>query len=239
MTIIANTGLTLPLAATNMLQETPSAGNLLTHWAATPFPADRFKYAKALANEFSAVISVDTETTHLLPVADRRAWQAGYAYCILDDDQLVISKAQATMGIPQDFWDQPTFQWMRTQPRLSDMYDQSLKLAPSLYLGETVKRVLTNLRSLKSILAVSEPDKKILLVINHPEFDMPLFDAVVPGCLTQLVGHRNVVDLQSVLLGRLGSQEVVRDYLKQFGAAQHVAADDAEFSILALLGMKF
>ena len=122
---------------------------------------------------------------------------------------------------------------MKAQPVLSNYYEQAAHLAAT-EPWQPISIILATIYSLVAMLPT-----KPLLVINHPEFDMPLFDACSPGALRDMVGHRNVVDLQSVLLGRMGSTARVRDYLKQFGSAQHVAADDAEFNILALLGMKF
>ena len=195
-------------------------------------PSD-FHYLKAIAAEYPAIISVDLETTSLTPDTKQRAWQAGMAYCIFNSNELTITKMQATTHIPERYWDSSTFEWMQAQPVLSHYYKQAAELAKT-DAWQPVYIILTAIKNLVAMLP-----SKPLLVINHPEFDMPLLDACSPGALRDMVGHRNVVDLQSVLLGRMGSTDRVRDYLKQFGAAQHVAADDAEFNILALLGMKF
>lgn len=192
-----------------------------------------FRYLEAIASEYPAIISVDLETTSLTPDIRQRAWQAGLAYCNFNDNELAIIKMQATTYIPELYWEQSTYKWMKAQPILSRYYEQAEDLAVSSE-WQPINYILTIISNLVAMLP-----SKPLLVINHPEFDMPLFDAHAPGTLRNMVGHRNVVDLQSVLLGRMGSTDRVRDYLKQFGAAQHVAADDAEFNILALLGMKF
>ena len=155
------------------------------------------------------------------------------AYCIFNDNELAITKEQTTTYIPARYWEQSTYQWMKAQPTLRKYYEQAAQLSEGSP-RQAVACVLTAISNLVAMLPT-----KPLLVINHPEFDMPLFDACSAGALRNMVGHRNVVDLQSVLLGRMGSTDRVRDYFKQFGAAQHVAADDAEFNILALLGMKF
>ena len=195
-------------------------------------PSD-FRYLEAIAAEYPAIISVDLETTSLIPDTKQLAWQAGMAYCIFNSNELAITKMQATTYLPERYWDSTTFKWMQAQPTLSHYYKQAAELAET-DAWRPVASILTAVSNLVAMLPT-----KPLLVINHPEFDMPLFDAHAPGALRKMVGHRNVVDLQSVLLGRLNSTDRVRDYLKQFGAAQHVAADDAEFNILALLGMKF
>ena len=203
------------------------------HSLTTQYSPSDFRYLEAIAAEYPAVISVDLETTSLVPDITQLAWQAGMAYCIFNANELAITKKQVTIKIPKRAWDEDTYQWMQSQPTLSNYYAQAAQLScgsPS----QAVARVLTAIKNLVAMLP-----SKPLLVINHPEFDMPLFDACSPGALRNMVGHRNVVDLQSVLLGRMGSTARVRDYFKQFGAAQHVAADDAEFNILALLGMKF
>lgn len=203
------------------------------HSLTTAYSPSDFRYLEAIAAEYPAVISVDLETTSLVPDITQLAWQAGMAYCIFDASDLAITKMQATIKIPERAWDEDTYQWMQSQPALSKYYAQAAQL-PEGSPRQAVDRVLTAIHNLVAMLPT-----KPLLVINHPEFDMPLFDACSPGALRGMVGHRNVVDLQSVLLGRLNSTDRVRDYLKQFGAAQHVAADDAEFNILALLGKKF
>lgn len=195
-------------------------------------PSD-FRYLEAIAAEYPAIISVDLETTSLIPDTKQRAWQAGIAYGIFNSNELDITKMQATTYLHERYWESSTFEWMKAQPGLYNYYAQAAELAET-NAWRPVSIILTAVSNLVAMLPT-----KPLLVINHPEFDMPLFDAHAPGALRRMVGHRNVVDLQSVLLGRLGSTDRVRDYLKQFGAAQHVAADDAEFNILALLGMKF
>ena len=205
----------------------------ITHIRTKQYSPNDFRYLEAIAAEYPAVISVDLETTSLVPDITQLAWQAGMAYCIFNANELAITKKQVTIKIPERAWDADTYKWMQSQPALSKYYAQAAQLpegSPRL----PVALVLTAIKNLVAMLPT-----KPLLVINHPEFDMPLFDAYAPGALRKMVGHRNVVDLQSVLLGRLGSTDRVRDYLKQFGAAQHVAADDAEFNILALLGKKF
>ena len=195
-------------------------------------PSD-FRYLEAIAAEYPAIISVDLETTSLIPDSQQRAWQAGMAYCIFNSNELAITKMQATTYLPERYWESSTFKWMKAQPGLYNYYAQAAELAET-NAWRPVSIILSAIATLVAMLP-----SKPLLVINHPEFDMPLFDAHAPGALRKMVGHRNVVDLQSVLLGRLNSTDRVRDYLKQFGSAQHVAADDAEFNILALLGMKF
>ena len=207
-------------------------GSVLHSMTATHQPSD-FRYLEAIAAEYPAIISVDLETTSLIPDSQQRAWQAGMAYCIFNSNELAITKMQATTYLPERYWESSTFKWMQAQPVLSNYYAQAAELAET-DAWRPVSIILTAISNLVAMLPT-----KPLLVINHPEFDMPLFDAYAPGALRNMVGHRNVVDLQSVLLGRLNSTDRVRDYLKQFGAAQHVAADDAEFNILALLGMKF
>ena len=203
------------------------------HSKTTEYSPSDFRYLEAIVAEYPAVISVDLETTSLLPDGKQRAWQAGMAYCIFNDNELAITKMQATTYIPELHWEASTFSWMLAQPVLSNYYAQARSLAAT-DPWQPVRSMLTAIKNLVDMLPT-----KPLLVINHPEFDMPIFDAYAPGALRDMVGHRNVVDLQSVMLGRMGSTDRVRDYLKQFGAAQHVAADDAEFNILALLGMKF
>lgn len=205
----------------------------IIHGLTTAYSPNDFSYLEAIAAEYPAVISVDLETTSLTPTKKQFAWQAGMAYCIFNANELTIAKMQATIKIPERAWDEDTYQWMQSQPTLRNYYAQAAQL-PEGSPRQAVARVLTAIKNIVAMLP-----SKPLLVINHPEFDMPLFDACSPGALRKMVGHRNVVDLQSVLLGRLGSTDRVRDYLKQFGAAQHVAADDAEFNILALLGKKF
>lgn len=195
-------------------------------------PSD-FRYLEAIAAEYPAIISVDLETTSLIPDTKQRAWQAGIAYGIFNSNELDITKMQATTYLHERYWESSTFEWMKAQPGLYNYYAQAAELAET-NAWRPVSIILTAVSNLVAMLPA-----KPLLVINHPEFDMPLFDAHAPGALRDMAGHRNVVDLQSVLLGRMGSTDRVRDYLKQFGAAQHVAADDAEFNILALLGMKF
>ena len=209
------------------------ASGCVNHSMATAYLPKDFRYLEAIAAEYPAIISVDLETTSLDPGSKQRAWQAGMAYCIFNSNELTITKIQATTHIPKHNWEPSTLQWMLAQPSLSHYYEQAARLAKTDN-WQPVATILTAVANLVAMLPT-----KPLLVINHPEFDMPIFDAFAPGALRKLVGHRNVVDLQSVLLGRLGSTDRVRDYLKQFGAAQHVAADDAEFNILALLGMKF
>ena len=203
------------------------------HSMTKTYSPNDFHYLEAIASEYPAIISVDLETTSLTPDIRQRAWQAGLAYCIFNDNELAITKLQATTYLPERYWEQSTYQWMKAQPTLSKYYAQAADLAVT-DPWQPIASILTDISNLVAMLPT-----KPLLVINHPEFDMPLFDAYAPGTLRNMVGHRNVVDLQSVLLGRMGSTDRVRDYLKQFGAAQHVAADDAEFNILALLGMKF
>ena len=205
----------------------------ILHSMTKPYSPSDFRYLKAIADEYPAIISVDLETTSLTSDSKQLAWQAGMAYCIFNSNELAITKTQATTYINERYWEQSTFKWMQAQPALYNYYAQASFLAGSDE-WQPVSIILTAIANLVAMLPT-----KPLLVINHPEFDMPLFDAHAPGALRKMVGHRNVVDLQSVLLGRLGSTARVRDYLKQFGAAQHVAADDAEFNILALLGMKF
>ncbi len=207
-------------------------GSVLHSMTATHQPSD-FRYLEAIAAEYPAIISVDLETTSLIPDSKQLAWQAGMAYCIFNSNELAITKMQVTIKIPERAWDEDTYQWMQAQPTLSHYYKQAAELAET----DTWRPVSIILTAISNLVAMLPT--KPLLVINHPEFDMPLFDAYAPGALRKMIGHRNVVDLQSVLLGRLNSTDRVRDYLKQFGAAQHVAADDAEFNILALLGMKF
>lgn len=202
------------------------------HSMTKPYSPSDFRYLLAIAAEYPAIISVDLETTSLISSSKQLAWQAGMAYCIFNSNELAITKMQATTYLPEPYWEQSTYQWMKDQPVLSHYYKQAAELAET-DVWRPVHIILTAISNLVSMLPT-----KPLLVINHPEFDMPLFDAHAPGALRKMVGHRNVVDLQSVLLGRLNSTDRVRDYLKQFGAAQHVAADDAEFNILALLGMK-
>ena len=203
------------------------------HSMTKPYSPNDFHYLKAIADEYPAIISVDLETTSLTSDNKQLAWQAGMAYCIFNSNELAITKTQATTYIHEHYWESSTFKWMQAQPALSHYYKQAAELAGT-NAWRPVSIILTAVANLVAMLPT-----KPLLVINHPEFDMPLFDAYTPGALRKMVGHRNVVDLQSVLLGRLNSTDRVRDYLKQFGAAQHVAADDAEFNILALLGMKF
>lgn len=205
----------------------------IIHSLTTAYSPSDFRYLEEIAAEYPAVISVDLETTSLVPDITQLAWQAGMAYCIFNANELAITKKQVTIKIPELAWDEATYQWMQSQPTLSKYYAQAAQLSEG-NPRQAVARVLTAIKNLVAMLP-----SKPLLVINHPEFDMPLFDACSPGALRDMVGHRNVVDLQSVLLGRMGSTARVRDYLKQFGAAQHVAADDAEFNILALLGRKF
>ena len=205
----------------------------IIHSLTTAYSPNDFRYLEAIAAEYPAVISVDLETTSLVPDITQLAWQAGMAYCIFNSNELAITKKQTTTYIPERYWDEDTYQWMQSQPTLSNYYAQAAQLS----CGSPSQPVASILTAIKNLVAML-PNKP-LLVINHPEFDMPLFDAYAPGALRNMVGHRNVVDLQSVLLGRMGSTDRVRDYLKQFGAAQHVAADDAEFNILALLGKKF
>ena len=209
------------------------ASGCVLHSLTTGYSPSDFRYLKAIAAEYPAIISVDLETTSLIPSSRQLAWQAGMAYCIFNANELVITKMQATTYIPEPYWQPSTLRWMLAQPSLYKYYEQAKELAKASE-WNPVATILTAIKNLVAMLPT-----KPLLVINHPEFDMPLFDAYAPGALRDMVGHRNVVDLQSVLLGRLNSTDRVRDYLKQFGAAQHVAADDAEFNILALLGMKF
>ena len=205
----------------------------IIHSMTTEYSPSDFRYLEAIAAEYPAIISVDLETTSLTPDTKQRAWQAGMAYCVFNSNELAITKMQATTYLPEHYWEPSTFKWMKAQPTLSNYYAQARGLVETDE-WRPVPIILTAVANLVAMLPT-----KPLLVINHPEFDMPLFDAHAPGALRKMVGHRNVVDLQSVLLGRLNSTDRVRDYLKQFGAAQHVAADDAEFNILALLGMKF
>ena len=205
----------------------------VNHSLTTAYSPSDFRYLEAIAAEYPAIISVDLETTSLTPSVKQLAWQAGMAYCLFNDNELTITKMQATSYIRTHNWEPSTLQWMLAQPSLSHYYAQASRLAKTDN-WQPVATILTAVANLVAMLPT-----KPLLVINHPEFDMPIFDAYAPGALRKMVGYRNVVDLQSVLLGRMGSTDRVRDYLKQFGAAQHVAADDAEFNILALLGMKF
>lgn len=209
------------------------ANDCIIHSLTTAYSPNDFRYLEAIAAEYPAIISVDLETTSLAPGSKQRAWQAGMAYCIFNANELAITKKQVTTYIPEPYWEPSTLKWMLAQPSLSKYYEQAKELAKA----SDWNPVATTLTAIKNLVAMLPT--KPLLVINHPEFDMPIFDAHAPGALRDMVGHRNVVDLQSVLLGRMGSTDRVRDYLKQFGAAQHVAADDAEFNILALLGMKF
>ena len=215
------------------LEDYVVAHGCVQHSMTTAHSPSDFRYLEAIAAEYPAIISVDLETTSLIPDSKQRAWQAGMAYCIFNSNELAITKMQATTYIPERYWESSTFAWMKAQPGLSHYYRQAASWAEADE-WQPIARILTAVKNLVAMLPT-----KPLLVINHPEFDMPLFDACAPGDLRRMVGHRNVVDLQSVLLGRLNSTDRVRDYLKQFGAAQHVAADDAEFNILALLGMKF
>ena len=209
------------------------AHGCVQHSMTTAHSPSDFRYLEAIAAEYPAIISVDLETSSLTPSTKQLAWQAGMAYCIFNDNELAITKVQATTYLPEHYWEQSTYQWMKAQPVLSNYYAQAAHLAAT----DPWQPIASMLATVYSLVAMLPT--KPLLVINHPEFDMPVFDACAPGDLRKMVGHRNVVDLQSVLLGRLNSTDRVRDYLKQFGAAQHVAADDAEFNILALLGMKF
>lgn len=209
------------------------ASGCVWHSLTTGYSPSDFRYLEAIAAEYPAIISVDLETTSLLPDNKQLAWQAGMAYCLFNDNELTITKMQATSYISKHNWEPSTLKWMLAQPSLPLYYEQAARLAETDN-WQPVNIILTAIKNLVAMLPT-----KPLLVINHPEFDMPLFDAYAPGALRDMVGHRNVVDLQSVLLGRMGSTDRVRDYLKQFGAAQHVAADDAEFNILALLGKKF
>lgn len=209
------------------------ANGCVWHSLTTGYSPSDFRYLEAIAAEYPAVISVDLETTSLIPSSKQLAWQAGMSYCLFNANELTITKMQAASYIPKHLWEPSTLKWMLAQPSLRLYYEQAARLAKTDN-WQPVAIILTAIKNLVAMLPT-----KPLLVINHPEFDMPIFDAYAPGALRKMVGHRNVVDLQSVLLGRLNSTDRVRDYLKQFGAAQHVAADDAEFNILALLGMKF
>ena len=79
------------------------------HRMTTAYSPNDFRYLEAIAAEYPAIISVDLETTSLIPDSRQIAWQAGMSYCVFNDNELVVTKEQATTYIPARYGSsQPT-----------------------------------------------------------------------------------------------------------------------------------
>lgn len=189
------------------------------------------------------VLMIDTETTALNPnhgvlrqfgcyaVRPNPRAKAGY------DEEMML---EVDFPVLPSMWDSSTLQWAirngtapePIDPALTD-YDSIQRLRDASY--QQVSAVLKGYLS---------KWPKVAVVFRHPEFDIPFLEQAGID-IRRLVGHRNVYDLSSLLIGfaagRYPSEDtskMIDGWHKRYPAA-HTAVEDCKQQMRLLASVGF
>lgn len=180
-------------------------------------------------------VSCDTETT-ALSHRNGYAWAVGLSAVLVDmkaKSWTVLSAEEYIIPIAPSLWDPGTFEWAKENcgKRLENMLQKARtsKLVPHsalLAAQKAVREPLINFIGTLNKLYEEENIKKYW-VFNHPDFDVPFIEQVLPD-FKERVGYRNIKDMQSLIEGHMGfvaAKKFMYEHKPEAGIAHTALAD--------------
>lgn len=179
------------------------------------------------------VVSCDTETTSLNHF-NGHAWAVGLYAVLIDKENNTwheVLTEEYIIPVHPSLWDKATLQWARENcgNRLLNMLAKTVSnLVPQSTLHTAQRSTRdTFIPYINAINFRREEVDNILWVFNHPDFDVPFIEQILPS-FKDRVGYRNIKDMQSLIEGHLGfaaAKEFMDENKPEAGIAHTALAD--------------
>lgn len=173
-------------------------------------------------NTVIKIVSCDTETTGLsYKTHCIRAIGLSIATVNLATGCEVAERLRAeASGIPYaQYWDPETLEWAKEQSSW-----------PAKPYVEALDDIHQELREFLASYIEECELHEALWVFNHPEFDVPFLEQVLPD-FRKVVNYKCIFDLQSMMIGKLGihgKNKALQEQKERLGPVTHGALEDAD-----------
>lgn len=196
------------------------------------------------------VISIDCETTALSHI-EGYPWEIGFAWTDYPLNFVVgtvykeaICNDLIEIPIPKQWWNAETWKFCYTynKDRMNKLALEAGKRLPFTGHLDLEMHIRKNyqpkLKQIVENLVRGLEKNEYIVVLNHPDFDMPFLQQVWPNIKESGFYYRNVKDMQSLIEGHLGRKQAAI-YLKAskeaIGGVKHSARDDATNQLKTLI----